>query len=428
MKKAVYLSALLLCYSCCLLFAQTGEELKQAKVALQAKKYSEAITLLDKVIAQAPNMPEPRFLKGLAYLQTKNASQAITEFDWALRKDPAHSGMYFYRALAKEAKGDDQAALKDLETAVLLKSDNPQYYYHAAKIHTRLKQYTEAKMNYEQASNLSPNDQQMLEEKDKAIEQMPASAVEEAFMTRARGIDATMLGLEKQIKQATFATLEDGKNLYSQIEKTKMAAGSKKSLLAQLRMKVMKDVYGNQELFREDIEDLQYTVQSESWLLPEAMNFIFDLTTNSPNWFGELIECGDGTIYRYQVTKGQTEKDFNMDIFLVKNEETHNIYNSTIRVATDANGQKNIDVFLAQNKGYTWKILFGNYLRATIGDGQISYTEAGKMASMKTDLLADCLAKNPSLLQPKDDSVVAGMKALVQNLIFNYSLQFDKVE
>ena len=425
MKKTVYLFTLLLCL-CAPLFAQTGDELKQAKVAMQEKKYNEAIVLLDKVIAQAPNMIQAHFLKGLAYLQTNNATQAITEFDWALRKDPAHSGMYFYRALAKESKGEDQAALRDLETAVLLKSDNPQYYYRAAKIHTRLKQYAEAKMNYEQASNLSPDDQQILEDKDQAIAQMPASVSDEAFNARSRGIDATMLGLEKQIKQAAFGSLEDGKTLFGQINGTKMAAGSKKTLLAQLRMKVMKDVYGKQELFKEDIEDLQFTIQSESWLLPEAMNFIFELTANSPNWFSELIEC-DGTVYRYQVTRGREEKDFNMDIFAVRNEETHNIYNSTLRVSNAANGQ-NIDIFVAQNRGYTWKILLGNYLRGTLADGKIDYVEAGKMTSMKTDLLADCLAKNPALLQPASESLVAGMKAAIQNLILNYSLQFDKIE
>ena len=426
MKKELYLFILLMTFHVGL-FAQANNELKQAKVALQEKKYNEAIALLDKVIAQAPNMVLPRFLKGLAYTQTNNATQAIAEFDWALRKDPAHSGLYFYRALAKESKGEDQAALRDLETAILLKSDNPQYYYRAAKIHTKLKQYGEAKMNYQQASNLSPDDQQILEEKDQAIAQMPANT-DDAFMMRSRGIDGTMIGLEKQIKQASFGSLADGKMLYDQIDATKMVAGNKKALLAQLRMKIMKDVYGNQELFREDIEDLQFTVQSESWLLPDAMNFVFELTANSPNWFSEIIDCGDGTLYRYQVTKGREDKDFNMDIYAVKNEETQNIYNSNIKVSKGANEQTNMDIFLMLNKGYTWKVMLGSYLRGTFSEGKIDYSEVGKMAGMKTDLLADCLAKNPQLIEPANESLVAGMKALVQNLILNYSLQFDKIE
>lgn len=425
MKKLLYLFIFLMTSQICL-FAQANDELKQAKIALQEKKYNEAIALLDKVITQAPSMILPRFLKGLAYIQTNNATQAIAEFDWSLRKDPAHSGIYFYRALAKESKGDDQAALRDLETAILLKSDNPQYYYRAAKIHTRLKQYEEAKMNYQQASNLSPDDQQMLEEKDQAIAQMPINA-DDAYITRSRGIDATMIGFEKQIKQTSFGSLADGKELYNQIEKTKMAAGSKKTLLAGLRMKIMKDVYGSQELFREDIEDLQFTIQSEDWLLPDAMSFIFDLTANSSNWFSEVIEC-NGMLYRYQVTRGREEKDFNMDIYAVKNDETQNIYNSNIKVSEGAEGQTKMDIFLMLNKGYVRKVMLGSYLRATLNEGKIDYTEVGKMASMKTDVLADCLAQNPQMVHPADESSVSGMKALVRNLIFNYSLQFDNIE
>lgn len=425
MKKILCLFILSLTFHVCL-FAQANDELKQAKIALKEKKYNEAIALLDKVIAQTPNAVLPHFLKGLAYIQTHNAAQAIAEFDWSLRKDPAHSNIYFYRALAKEKKGDDQAALRDLETAVLLKGDNPLYYYHAAKIHTRLKQYGEAKMNYQQASNLSPDNQQMLEEKDQAIAQMPTD-IDDTFMMRSRGIDGAVIGFEKQIEQASFGSLVEGKELYDQIGKAKLAAGSKKTLLAGLRMKIMRDVYGSQELFREDIEDLQFTIQSEDWLLPDAMSFVFDLTANSPNWFSEVIEC-NGMLYRYQVTKGREDKDFNMDIYAVKNDETHNIYNSNIKVSSGTEGQTNMDIFLMLNKGYVRKVILGSYLRATFSEGKIDYTEVGKMATMKTDVLADCLAQNPQMIQPADESIVSGMKALVRNLIFNYSLQFDNIE
>ncbi len=413
-------------------FAQSGEELKQAKIALQTQKYTEAIALLDKITTQAPNFATAHFLKGLAYSQINNSEKAISEYNLALRKDPAHSGLYFYRALAKEAKGDNQAALRDLETAILLNGTKAEYYYRAAKIYMKEKQFGEAKMNYHQAGVLAPDNQQILDDKDEALAQIPANLIDDDFMAHSRGVKAKSVALtsfEKRIKESTFASLEEGKILFEQINTDKtLTAGEKKFLLPQLRHKVVKEVYGNKELFREDIEDLQYTVQSEDWLLPEAMNFVFQLTANSPNWFSEIIDCDNGLMYRYQVTKGSAEKDYNMDIYMVRNEETTNIYNSNLRVSTDASGKTNIDIFLAQNKGYTWKILYGNYLRGTPNDTQLDYTEAGKMASMKTDALADCLAKNPQLIQPADASMVARMKALVQNLILNYSAQFDKVE
>lgn len=411
-------------------FAQNDNELTQARTWLQEKKYNEAIGLLEKITTQAPNLLAAYYLKGLAYLQTNNADQAINAFNIALRKDPAHSGLYFYRALAQEAKGDDIAALKDLETAILLRSDNPQYFYRAAKIQTKLKQYSEAKMNYQQAMALAPDNAQILEDRDKSLAQMPADIRDNNFVSRSRGVkDATTVNIETQIKQATFAALSDGKVIFNQINAAKTSAENKKTLLAQLRTKVMKDVYANKELFREDIEDLQFAVQSESWLLPEAMNFVFDLTANSPNWFSEIIDCGNGVRYRYQVNKGREDKDYNIDIYLIKNDETHNIYNSNLRLSTDANtGESLADIFLMQNRGYVWKIMSGSYLRGTFREGAITYSEVGKMAMMKTDLLADCLAKNPQLVQPQDASQVAALKALVQNLILNYSLQFDKVD
>jgi tetratricopeptide (TPR) repeat protein len=430
MKKLLFLFTLSLGIQFVVVAQQDSNEIKQAKNLLQEKKYNEAIALLNKITTQAPQLLAPYYLKGLAYLQTNDTKQAIEAFNAALRKDPAHSGIYFYRALAKEAQGEDNEAMQDLETAILLRSDNPQYFYKLAKIQTKLKQYPEAKISYEQATRLAPANAQILEDRDKALAQMPADLNNNAFVSRTRGgtKDATTTNFENQIKQTIFTSLEEGKAMFAQINTAQTSASNKKLLLTQLRNKVMQDLYANKELFKEDIEELQYNLQTESWLMPDAMNFMMNLITNSPYWFAETIDCGNGVLYRYQVTKGREDKDYNLDVYMMRNEETHNIYYSNLRASTDAQGNDVFDIFVAQNKGYTWKILLGNYLRATSQNGQITYLEAGRMEDMKTDYLLDCLAKNTELLQPKENTNISMMKALVQNLILNYSLLFEKVE
>lgn len=68
-----------------------GQQLATARQALQQHNPAEAISQLQEVIAEQPNVAEPRYLLGEAYLMQNKPDSAIPAFQEALRLDPQYA-------------------------------------------------------------------------------------------------------------------------------------------------------------------------------------------------------------------------------------------------------------------------------------------------------------------------------------------------
>jgi uncharacterized RDD family membrane protein YckC len=84
--------------------------LEEARSQLKAGQCEEAIRCLTRVLMEAPEEFEPRYLLGIAYGQAEDFTKAIELFSSALRVNPHHAACWFHLGQGYQAVRDDAAA------------------------------------------------------------------------------------------------------------------------------------------------------------------------------------------------------------------------------------------------------------------------------------------------------------------------------
>ncbi len=99
---------------------------RQAEIAMTAQMYDEAIDDFKALLQQRPN--DPRFALGLgmAFVGKHIPQAAIQMFDQVIARGPSASA-YYGRAMARRLTGERDASLSDLDQAIRLEPNNPQY-------------------------------------------------------------------------------------------------------------------------------------------------------------------------------------------------------------------------------------------------------------------------------------------------------------
>jgi len=99
-----------------------GKDLDMAISFLEEKKYTECLTLLDKIIASNPKNAYAHYYKGVALEDTKNPDGAIEEYKKAINADENFSLCYYMLAVALDTKEKYTEAVPYYEKYLALKS------------------------------------------------------------------------------------------------------------------------------------------------------------------------------------------------------------------------------------------------------------------------------------------------------------------
>ncbi|MDR2809989.1 MAG: tetratricopeptide repeat protein [Tannerellaceae bacterium] len=125
---------------------------------------SDIVVLMDSAIAKLghplPKDAAPYILERVDYkLQLSLFDEAIEDYNlyYALTDGQVNDTFYFYREQAKFRAGDNEGALKDIEQAITLNAQAPDYYAEQAAIFVRLQKYDEALESVRKSLDLAPD-------------------------------------------------------------------------------------------------------------------------------------------------------------------------------------------------------------------------------------------------------------------------------
>ena len=89
-------------------------------------RLEEAMNDLNKVLSIAPDLVAARFNRGTLLYGEARYKEALADFDVCIQAAPETAGPYFNRAVTREAMGDQDGAMSDMNRFLAL-SDNPEW-------------------------------------------------------------------------------------------------------------------------------------------------------------------------------------------------------------------------------------------------------------------------------------------------------------
>ena len=119
-------------------------QMKAAFVLIELKRYAEAATKLEDILARAPESDKVRFYLGAVHEETKSYKDAIAAF----KKVPVGSQYYgeavVHAAYLEKLNGDAPSAIKTVESGIKNKPDYAQFYSLSASLLDDAKNYERA--------------------------------------------------------------------------------------------------------------------------------------------------------------------------------------------------------------------------------------------------------------------------------------------
>lgn len=136
----------------------------KAKQNVPGVNFGELIALLDSAIAKCGTPPSKEaapYILERVELRTKlmQYPEAIADYDlyYNVLNGQVNESFYFYREQAKFRQGDLEGALADIQTAIKLSPDAPDYYAEEASVYVRKQDYEKALTSIENALKLAPD-------------------------------------------------------------------------------------------------------------------------------------------------------------------------------------------------------------------------------------------------------------------------------
>lgn len=122
-------------------------------------RYEESIPVLQRMTAARPELPIPGFLLGAAYERTGQADKAVTEFRRVLELEPDFHAALNYLGYTFAERGENLDEALDLtRRAVALDPDNGSYVDSLGWTYYQLGRYDQARGYLERAARLEPED------------------------------------------------------------------------------------------------------------------------------------------------------------------------------------------------------------------------------------------------------------------------------
>lgn len=132
--------------------------LSQSRTLVQEGKHAEAIQKLDALLAQEPEMAAAYNLRGVAYLESGNAQDAISDFSQAVRYQPDDYKYWFNRANARFNARELAEALQDYNEAIRLEPNVADIYLNRAATLFDMQNAQAAQQDISVALEKSPQD------------------------------------------------------------------------------------------------------------------------------------------------------------------------------------------------------------------------------------------------------------------------------
>ena len=118
-----------------------------------------ALNICDQIIANDParQLPDPFFIKGIYYSNTKQYNLAVLQFDSCIRLDWKFSDAYIEKGIAFFKQNNYDGALNTFRMAATVSNINPDAYYWIGRCYEAINKKDEAILNYERAAALDKN-------------------------------------------------------------------------------------------------------------------------------------------------------------------------------------------------------------------------------------------------------------------------------
>ncbi|TAH17834.1 MAG: hypothetical protein EAZ08_12885 [Cytophagales bacterium] len=438
MRKITFIFIFLL--SSAIAFSQqNNKEYEAGKKSFNAKDYKAAITQFGKVLTKNQENVMARYYRGLSYGEMKFYKEALADMNEAIKFVPNNADFYYQRAMIKRKQGNNELAISDLDNAIILDSKQSNYFFERGNLNVAMKYNSEAAADFAQAQLLNPDNEELKNSFKSAFEKITKEERDE--LAYSSGLTAAGLGggkptatataddqntiaEKKYITERKFKTLEEGKQYFFQLKaKQGFAAGKKNILLGLLRKKVLADVYGETP-FAEQIEDMKYFVDVETWLSPEGKKYYFDLTNDSKYWFSNGIQRKN-TYYFYKAMRYKNSEKYRLQVFAVVNNESNLVMSSEIRIKEDST-TRTITIPHAVNKGYMWATSNTNILETKIdlATNQANFVGLGSLGSSEDKNHGIGQEQYRQLITPTDASIKSSMKAAMNYLVIMYPSLF----
>jgi tetratricopeptide (TPR) repeat protein len=125
---------------------------------IQLRRPREAEAAYTVAVALAPRSQWPRYYRGLLYLELKEYSQALEDFDQLVALQPELPAPYLNRALAKLGLGDAQGAIEDVTACLGLKGAPSRSWFIRADAKRRLGDFAGSKLDREEGLKHLPDE------------------------------------------------------------------------------------------------------------------------------------------------------------------------------------------------------------------------------------------------------------------------------
>lgn len=446
MKRILFSAAIfmiLLAASFTQISAQNVADLyKKGKKFYDKKEYSNAITPFDEVLKQDQTNLMTLFYRGVSHYYLKNYEQSVADLDKAIEMYPIRADFYYFRALARKEMKDIGMAYSDLSNAIAFDDKNAAYYYERANIGLMLGEANAATakpetvqtdmtnamsiIDLDKALALNPALQSEVSSKRKATFAKLSSQEMEILPLVAAGKDTKpvpddekTIEVKNYIKEHKFESLQDGRSFYDKLYTEALPIGKRTTVLALLKTKILKDVFGENP-YQDELEKMKQTIDREYWLAPEGRDYYFKVMQNSKYVFSGGVQRGK-VYYFYKVAKNKDAEKFRLQMYGVMNGESNLVFDSQIAYKEDSL-KRTIQVFASQNAGYKWDVSKTDYMQAEndLVTNNLTFLPVG-MVFMSNDNKHNVLKdKYNKAIKPVDKTSQAAMKAALHYVILDY--------
>ena len=131
--------------------------LEKGKSLMKEGKFRDALTYLNKAIEGDNTNHEALNARGVVYYELREYTNALLDYDQALKLKPDYYRPYYNRALLKVAQNDGQGALKDYAEAIRLDSRNAEIFVNRGQLLAAMGQADAALRDFDQAVTLDEN-------------------------------------------------------------------------------------------------------------------------------------------------------------------------------------------------------------------------------------------------------------------------------
>ena len=135
------------------------QKLAEAVELISARRYEEALPLLDEAVRLNPENTDSLLARGTVYRKCQRYSEAITDYDSVIRIEPQNGDAYCQRAFARQQSLTDpteNTVLADANRAIELDPDSALAHLIRGNVHVLQRNFDKAISDFSRTAQLNP--------------------------------------------------------------------------------------------------------------------------------------------------------------------------------------------------------------------------------------------------------------------------------